>query len=155
MDLTEFWERYNREAQDGNPEIMIQRAMEEGRVNALYCGAEVSLVAGERDNLSYCQVICQRTEPGMLLGLQAFCFAVTALTGCTKAVRRGWLERMGLFNGKFSTTRARGWELSMRLKDPGEKLASYIIKREKAPDIPRRGVTDERLCDSAGGVSGA
>jgi hypothetical protein len=164
MDLQGFWDRYNREAEADEPALKIQKALAEGKATALYCGPDVSLLVGTPENMAYCQVICSMTEQGVLMGLQAYCFALSALTGCTKAVRRGWLERLGLFDGRIgrpgrnakmgTTTAARGWEMSAAPMTPAKTLMSYIVKQKNMTNNPRRGVTNEGIHDHPGGESG-
>jgi len=166
MNLAEFRERYNKLAEEigqEGQEVKIQGTLAEGKATALSCGPGVSMVVGvgrdgeagpgpgnetlpgrtqrreaEMGEITYCQVICGMQEPSAPQGLTAFCLVLTALTGCKPDVRRGWLERLGLFDGRLGkagakglATRARGWDLSVLPYNPGKLMMSYVIKKAK------------------------
>jgi hypothetical protein len=155
MELAGFVERFNKRAEEIGHQVRIEKVMtEDSHASSLYCGSEVSIVAGERDNVTNCQVICGMQPDQSPLGLSAFATVLDVLTGCSSEVRKGWLERLGLFNGKVAkagaagtTTKARDYVLEIRPHNPGRNLMSWIIKPQKLLKNSRRSVANEDVHD--------
>ena len=145
MTLNQFVEKFNERAEAIGHEVRIQRIMSEGqRASSLYCSADVAIVVGEKDKVTYCQVICGMQDDKMALGLCAYATALDIMTGRSVEVRNGWLKRLGLFDGKLAKagkkgmqTMVREYDLSIVPHNPGDNLMSWFIKSEVKTQNPR------------------
>lgn len=159
MTLNQFVGKFNERAEAIGHEVRIKRLMSEGqRASSLFCSDDVAIVVGEKDRVTYCQVICGMQDDKMALGLCAYATALDIMTGRNVEVRNGWLKRLGLFDGKLAKagkkgmhTMARDYDLSIVPHNPGDNLMSWFIKFVITPANMLLGVKNENIHDIAGG----
>ena len=67
-------------------------------------------------------------------GICAMCTAIDVIMGVSQKMRDNYLRRLNVYTGAFTSaawqrTTARGWELTMKLHNPGKLLYSFFLKK--------------------------
>ena len=115
-------------------ELGVQEAAPGANAWTLTINKDCSLVIGPPEDVRMVMVICGITPSGAANGLCAACCALDALDLGSRDWRNGVLERLHLYDGKFSNglrhaTQARGWELAVQVNHPGKGLMSYTYRK--------------------------